>query len=105
MFYNPKWNVPSMANFIAWLETKDPRQKYDFKDCQGGCLIGQYMSEKGIPWGETPNKPQAHWGGTAYNKVARAIFGRGVVLTPIIERPWTFGAALKRTHKFAAEAN
>ena len=39
MLYDPKWEVktkePSVEGLIAWLETKNPKQKYDYYDCGG----------------------------------------------------------------------
>jgi hypothetical protein len=37
-------------DFKAWLETKDANQTYNFMDCQGHCLMGQYMASKGEIW-------------------------------------------------------
>lgn len=41
---------PSKFDFTSWLESQDPNEKYNFGDCQGTCLMGQYMASKGASW-------------------------------------------------------
>lgn len=104
MLYDPEWEKPSLASFVGWLETKDPKQRYDFNNCQGECLVGQYMASIGIEWGEAPSgASRGDWGGTNYIKVARAIFGHSNPFNVLITRPWTFGAALARAREALAE--
>ena len=89
MLYDPKWSeaktrVPSLDDFIAWLESKDPEARYNFYCMKGECLVGQYMADIGIPWtyrvySETTAKI---YEGTPGGVASRA--------------PWTFGAALLR---------
>ncbi len=99
MLYDPKWQKPSLASFIGWLESKDPKAEYDFQNCQGECLIGQYMTAIGIEWGETPlDYFRGDWSKTNYIKTGRQIFGVGT-FDAIAGSPWTFGAALERTRK------
>lgn len=40
----------SKYDFAAWLETKNPDEKYNFSDGCGSCLMGQYMASKGVAW-------------------------------------------------------
>lgn len=42
---------PSMLSLIAWLETKNPAEEYDYYNCYGGCLLGQYFNAIGLAWG------------------------------------------------------
>lgn len=103
MLYDPKWQKPSLASFIGWLETKSPKATYDFHNCQGECLIGQYMTSLGIDWGETPTDIfQGNWENTAYLKIGRQLFGTGALGEVVGDRPWTYGGALKRAREFAA---
>ncbi len=98
MLYDPKWEIntkPSLQGFIAWLETKDPRGRYSFLECEGRCLIGQYMEFLGIPWTGAPATPNGDWRSSSYKTVATAIFGAGP-WTVHPSGPHTFGAALKR---------
>lgn len=101
MLYDPKWEKaidtkPSLRGFIAWLETKDPKGKYDFNNCQGACLMGQYMTFIDMPWGETPNNAHTcNWKDTNYIRTASQVFGNRN-LDELQTKPWTYGAALKR---------
>lgn len=103
MLYDPKWEMPvkiepSLAHFIAWLETKDPKAKYSFWECEGRCLLGQYMAEIGIPWTGAPDSAAGDWGKSSFARTARQIFGDGpnVRFNVLSQRPNTFGGALKR---------
>jgi len=101
MLCDPKWEKTTKADpltlpaFIAWLEMHDANKQYDFLDCQGECLVGQYMAFIGVPWGETPANGAGNWAGTAYAKVGEQIFGCRPFDIPA-DRPHTFGAALAR---------
>lgn len=50
MLYDPQWEVktkrPSLAGFIAWLETKNPDENYDYGDTER-CALGQYYRSLG----------------------------------------------------------
>jgi len=97
MLYNPQWSGVSLAGFIGWLETKDPKARYQFNECEGRCLLGQYMEAMGIEWTGAPSDAYgADWGKSSYIKVARKIFGEGTTFDVLAHRPHTFGAALKR---------
>jgi hypothetical protein len=101
MLYDPKWDGVSLRGFIGWLETKDPGDKYDFFECEGRCLLGQYMEAMNIAWTGAPDFPNGDWGKSSYAKTARKIFGEGpdVRFNALANRPHTFGAALKRARK------
>lgn len=93
MLYDPKWEMkakPSLDGLIAWLETQDPTVAYDFDNCQGQCLIGQYMNHLGIGWINN------------YMPTCRTIFGGdGFSVGVAVEEPWTYGAALFRARALA----
>jgi len=101
MLYDPKWEKkietkPSLTGFISWLETMDPQGTYNFNDCRGACLVGQYMVFIGVPWGDTPSDPNAGtWKNTNYARVAEQVFGQRT-WPELQAQPWTYGAALKR---------
>lgn len=59
MLYDPKWekktetkkpDLYSLADFIAWLETHDPAEEYDYMNCKGACLMGQWLAQCGFAW-------------------------------------------------------
>lgn len=57
MLYNPQWNQSkpkpgTMASLIAWLETKDPNETYNYLDDKR-CLAGQYNREMGRKYNVT----------------------------------------------------
>ena len=74
--------VPSMASFIAWLKTKNPNETYPYMNCDGGCLIGQYVNAIGLSWTARCSGPG--WGGIS------------------VGGKFTFGAALKRARAVQA---
>jgi hypothetical protein len=51
MLYDPRWEVktkPSLAGFIAWLETKNPKARYNYMNIEGLCPVDQYFTSIGI---------------------------------------------------------
>ena len=90
MLYDPKKEHGTVEHFIAWLETKDPKKKYNFGDCNGRCLIGQYMNDIGIEWNGHPSGEA----GRAYQRIAS--LGDGAVGLAAMEPPNTFRAAHER---------
>jgi hypothetical protein len=67
MLYDPRWEVktkkPSLAGFIAWLETKNPRERYNFQNCDGHCAVDQYYASVGIDVvGRGIPSPRELWG-------------------------------------------
>ena len=45
MLYNPKWDTrPILDQWIDWLETKDPDEKYEWSSIPE-CACGQYFGE------------------------------------------------------------
>ncbi len=97
MLYNPDWKNPtrpgpvSAKDFIAWLESHDPTETYNFLKNDGYCLMGQYMATKGIRWGESRYDPTTE-------KVFNSRYENAVWV--LSDNPQTFGAALQRTKKF-----
>lgn len=99
MLFDPKWGnkEPSLEGIIAWLETQPPETPYEFMNCKGQCLIGQYMTSIGIVWNHNSIK------GSSYNQTLSKI-GDGTFSTQNIleaqriasNHPHTFGAALER---------
>ena len=96
MLYDPKWEGISLKGFIGWLETKDPKARYQFYECEGRCLLGQYMAAMGIPWEGAPSHASGNWSDSSYAKIGWQIFGRSNNFDVLAERPHTFGAALDR---------
>jgi len=93
MLFDPKWekkaetkaNPCDPANFIAWLETQDANKFYDFHNCRGQCLVGQYMVHMGLRW---------------FDNIELFCSERMKPFRYVsMERPFTFGAALKRARE------
>ena len=97
MLFDPTWEattkpaVFSLDGLVAWLETMPADKRYNYEDCSGECLYGQYMTVHGIPWKESghfhfddaPETLPAKFCDLVYAKVACFM-------------PHTFGAALER---------
>jgi hypothetical protein len=49
MLYDPKWDVPSVAGFRAWLERQDPDATFNYSDCNY-CAVAQYLASVGTSW-------------------------------------------------------
>ena len=48
MLFNPTWaKTLSLEGFIAWLETKDPEERYDWLSFNT-CACGQYLRSLGL---------------------------------------------------------
>ena len=45
MLFNPKWGQ-TLEGFIAWLETKDPAECYDYRDITE-CAVAQWLKSLG----------------------------------------------------------
>ena len=74
---------PSKFDFTAWLETKNPNEKYNFSDMHGCCAMGQYMAARGESW----SMPR-------YGEyVAEVLASQSAILS---NYPQTFGGALER---------
>lgn len=102
MLFDPKWeqqtkpDVFSLAGMIAWLEQQPPETAYNWKDIHG-CLACRYLQANGFisPAGEVGDRFQDTCGGSdGYGKIALGSLG---------DEEWTYGAALKRARRFAAE--
>lgn len=74
----------SKYDFKAWLETKNPDEKYNFSDGCGECLMGQFMSHKGVKW---------DFG--IYVGYINTVLGEDNI-SVLSAEPQTFGGALKR---------
>jgi len=85
-FSETKPDVLSLAGLVAWLETQDPEERYNFMNFEGMCLIGQYMAAHGEEWNcrnyvrftDTPVGESHRFGSIA------------------VQYPHTFGGALER---------
>lgn len=100
MLFDPKWNKPSLDSLIAWLETKNPTESYNFQDCNGKCLIGQYMASIGVDWGYYPLGSASPYA-QMLEKLSRAS-GHRFQNAVAWNLPRTFGAALARAKAFKA---
>ena len=76
----PVKEKPSLTGFIAWLETQNPTVEYDYCNVSV-CAIGRWLHSLGLP-------PI----GMRFHEV-------GLTERIVHDRPWTFGAALKRARR------
>lgn len=96
MLYNPKWHKTDpmqLATLIAWLQTRDPCDRYDYKNCRH-CLLARYFRDCGFAGVEVSRTHVKHDDGVL-------IFGSMQELPTYFD--WiasdgtpTFGAALQR---------
>lgn len=85
----------SLQGLISWLETCSPKGRYDWWDCSGHCLLGQFQS---ISQGREPGDRDSEYDGYYGYALTRK-------LTPIASsRPWTYGAALTRARAMLSES-
>lgn len=84
-------DLADIKPLIGWLETKDPKEAYDYMACRS-CLFSQYLSARGV---KSPMGHEAWF--QLHNKY------RGVAA----HRPQTFGDALQRAKdgKFEFDTN
>lgn len=98
MLCNPKWStiesLVSIQKLIAWLETKNPRRKYPFRNCGGKCLYSQYLIDHGVDW-EVKSEPNPGFDIWVKLHESDSIFRHIAEV-----RPWTFGSALKRAREY-----
>ena len=80
---------PTLDGFIAWLRTKDADAEYNYYDCNGDCLVGQYLNFIGMKWDEG--------GGDWYIANSRKT---SPIVAVSCSKDWTFGAALSRAIAF-----
>ena len=94
MLYSPAWDKTSLLDrWIAWLETKDPDERYDWKNLNY-CACGQFFGNGS--W----IKEDGDW--RLMNKIARG--ERRDDASYRFDDPlgWTFGACLDRAKGFRA---
>jgi hypothetical protein len=97
MLNNPKWNEPNLTDFIDWLGTQDSKKSYDYSDTCGGCLMGQYMTAKGIEWSPPMGISSSL---ASYHDTCGKVFS-GPNLWVLTDCPRTFGAARERAIRFS----
>lgn len=92
MLYDKRWDAKvkadphTLESLIAWLEKQPAAKRYQFMNCSGRCLYGQYLEAMGHSY-EAETKL---WSGRRY------LF-RSFVYEEIAGLyPCTFGAALAR---------
>lgn len=99
MLYDPKWEVQTrpdaltIKGVISWLEKQNPNEPYNYMNCAGRCLYGQYMAHHGYSWNEADKAPA---------RSAITSFQMEVYCKVAAAAPFTFGAALKRARKALA---
>ncbi len=87
MLYDPKWDETLLDRFIAFLETKDPNEGYNWCGPES-CACGQFYGSR--DWIGLP-------GFARLNSIAQ---GNGRLDNP---SDWTFGKCLERARKYQCE--
>jgi hypothetical protein len=85
MLYNPKWDqVTPLDQFIAWLETKDSSETYDWRS-RDVCACGQFYGSG------------AWLGQPGFKRLNSIAHGNGHASD---RADWTFGKCLERAKKY-----
>jgi hypothetical protein len=93
MLARTQWTKPSLEDFIAWLESKDPNESYNWIHAST-CACGQYATSIGIvDWLTFENGPFS-----LLNSLAKP------PPTPDVDYVDTFGNLLSRALKQQMEA-
>lgn len=104
MLYDPKWEKTVKADpftieaLIAWLEQQPAARHYEYMNCDGECLYGQYMRHVGVSWKEAR---YATYNGRRKDDI-HAPFREAVYFPIASSEPHTFGNALYRARGVAA---
>lgn len=93
MLYDKRWDAKieqkadplSPAAFVAWLETKKPTERYNYWNCNGGCLLDQFLKHAGMDDS-----------GESYRMISSSKIGTTEYGYLACNWPFTFGAALER---------
>ena len=88
----PKQDVYSLQSLIAWLETRDPAETYDFLD-HTDCLICRYL--------KAVDAFDLDVSGVNYMRMSRVRAGDGDIGDLAYASPQTMGAALSRARALA----
>lgn len=84
----------TLDSLIAWLETMPADRVYNFFDCDGRCLIGQYIAAK---------SSSNHWRHYGYPNWMDLVDAHPHVSKIATHEPFTFGAALLRARALKAQ--
>lgn len=101
MLFDPKWSIDVMSrqsllkSLVAWLELQPADIEYNWGDCDGRCLIGQWANAVGLGW---DNIHKADGGPDGMNIYLRLVGRPSIALSG----KHTFGAALERARSALA---
>jgi hypothetical protein len=101
-------NPLDLGRLIAWLETKNPNEAYDYCEPRR-CVFSQFMQASGYPEASCGSREINFFNFSAphllpdgWNTIAKGV----VVSRTDLKKEWTFGEALKRAQKLErARAN
>jgi hypothetical protein len=79
---------PSMKGLIKWLEGQDPQTSYTYVFPED-CLMAHYLKAIGVERYNLSVEEVEQFFGVQHDDIH-----------PAVERPWTYGAALKRIRAF-----
>lgn len=93
----------TLEGFIAWLETKDPDERYDWM-CVDGCAVGQFRAALGISSKHIKREKPIICLDEAFASVGEywhVAFGPPTAENPSVN--WTFGKCLERARQALRE--
>ena len=99
MLYNKDWDVKTkdpftLDNLIAWLETKDPTEEFNYY-FNNNCLLAQWV--KNIDINAQPNMASHAFSYIVNDQEVDFLVSHKSFMRNVINvEPWTFGAALER---------
>lgn len=82
----------TLSGLIAWLDTKQPNEGYNYSDIND-CLLSQYFRSRGYIGAFCAPGSMSAFGIFVTRRVPSALDRVAIV------RPWTFGAALERARQ------
>lgn len=85
----------SLESLIAWLEKQPADKEYDYYDCDGACLYGQYGAAIRLA------RPMDAWDRVCDSDCLNNRNHAGDIAA---RTPWTFGAALTRAKRALQES-
>lgn len=102
MLYDKRWDKQvetkadpfSLESLIAWLEKQPAKKKYDYFDCRGRCLFGQYAAAT----------MDMSWMNVVVLEGHKHEF-KLLAYDIACQKPYTFGAALERARAVMASAD
>lgn len=92
----------TLESLIAWLEKQPANMTYEYMNCAGMCLLGQYMTSIGVDWFDGPIEGKSC---SPYSNFVVKFKSRGIEIQNVASSaPYTIGGALKRARHLQARS-